>query len=85
MPLAVISIRSRHSRRALVIHRSAIAFARGAWTGVLMIRTPAAANTASKAAVNLASRSRIRNSARPPVSEAHRQVAGLLGHPLPVG
>jgi hypothetical protein len=53
----VISIRSRHSRRALEIHRSAIAFARGARTAVLIIRTPAAASTASKAAVNLASRS----------------------------
>jgi hypothetical protein len=29
----VISIRSRHSRRALAIHLSAIAFARGARTG----------------------------------------------------
>ena len=34
---------------------------RGACTGVLMMRTPTAANTASKAAVNLASRSRMRN------------------------
>jgi hypothetical protein len=34
----VISIRSRHSRLALAIQRSAIAFARGARTGVLMIR-----------------------------------------------
>ena len=41
--------------------RSAIAFARGARTGVLMIRMSMAANTASKAAVNLLSRSRIRN------------------------
>ena len=31
------------------IQRSAIAFARGAWTGVLMIRTPGAVKTASKA------------------------------------
>jgi len=30
-------MRSVHSRRALAIHRSQIAFARGAWTGVLMI------------------------------------------------
>lgn len=51
-------LRSRHSRRALEIHRSATAFAR---TGVLMIRTPTAANTTSRAAVNLAPRSRIRN------------------------
>ncbi|MGH3290075.1 MAG: hypothetical protein ACRDPD_36245 [Streptosporangiaceae bacterium] len=33
-----MSIRSRHSRRALEIHRSAIAVARGDLTGVLMIR-----------------------------------------------
>jgi MmyB-like transcription regulator ligand binding domain len=46
----VISIRSRHSRRALAIQRSAIAFARGACTGVLMIRTPIAVKTASKEA-----------------------------------
>ena len=38
--------------------RSAIALARGARTGVLMMPTSMAAKTASKAAVNLASRSR---------------------------
>jgi hypothetical protein len=32
VPFAVISIRSRHSRRALAIQRSAIEFARGART-----------------------------------------------------
>ena len=57
----MISIRSRHSRRALAIHLSAIAFARGARTGALMIRTPTAASTASNAVVNLASRSLIKN------------------------
>jgi hypothetical protein len=41
-------------------HRSAYPFARGARGGVLTVSTPAAANTASNAAVNLASRSRIR-------------------------
>jgi hypothetical protein len=46
---------------ALATQRSAIAFAGGARTGVLMIRIPAAANTASKAAVNLAPRSRIKS------------------------
>ena len=61
VPFAGYQPRSRHSRRALAIQRSAIAFARGAWTGDLMIRIPAAASTASKAAVNLVSRSRIRN------------------------
>jgi hypothetical protein len=71
---------------ALAIHLSAIAFAQGARTGVLMIRTPAAVSTASNAAVNLASRSRIRNF-KPvnPVFEVHQRVAGLLGHPLPRG
>ncbi len=36
--------------------RSHMAFARGARTGVLMILVPSAAKTASKEAVNLASR-----------------------------
>ena len=44
--------------------RSAIAFARGARTGVLMILMSMAVKTASKAAVNLASRSRMRNRKR---------------------
>jgi len=48
--------------------RSAIALARGARTGVLMMPTSMAAKTASKAAVNLASRSRIRNRSRGPAS-----------------
>ena len=47
-----------------------------------MIRTPAAASTASNAAVNLASRSRIKNFKGRPVFEVHQQVPGLLGHPL---
>ena len=46
---------------ALAIQRSAIAFARGARTGVLMIRTAAEVNTASNAAVNLVSRSLTKN------------------------
>ena len=41
--------------------RSANALARGARTGVRMIRMPSERNTSSKLAVNLASRSRIRN------------------------
>lgn len=48
--------------------RSAIALARGARTGVLMILTSRAANTASNAAVYLASRSRMRNRKRLPAS-----------------
>ena len=42
----------------------------------------APANTASKAAVNLASRSRIKNRYQDGVAaEVHEQVAGLLGDP----
>jgi IstB-like ATP binding protein len=52
---------SRHSRRSVPMNRSAIAFARGARTGVRMIRISAPAKTASNAAVNLLSRSRIKN------------------------
>ena len=66
--------------------RSAMAFARGARTGVRMMRMSAPANTASKAAVNLLSRSRIRNRNRlGVVAEVHEQVAGLLGDPGPGG
>src|SRR5215469_5288979 len=78
----VISIRSRHSRRALAIHLSAIAFARGARTVALMIRTPAAVSTASNAAVNLTSPDKKRE-AGSVILEAHQQVPGLLRHPLP--
>jgi hypothetical protein len=53
--------RSVHSRRALAIQRSQIAFARGARTGVAMTRMPAATKTASNAPVYLASRSLIKN------------------------
>jgi hypothetical protein len=41
--------------------RSAIAFARGSCIGVRMMQMLAPANTASKVAVNLVSRSRIKN------------------------
>ena len=61
---------------ALMIQRSQIAFARGAWTGVLIIRLPAAVKTASKASVYLAPRSLIRNfkpSARAPRSHERAQ------------
>ena len=62
--------------------RSAIALARGARTGVLMMRTSMAVNTASNAAVNLASRSRMRNRKRwPASSRSMSEVAGLLGQP----
>ena len=63
------------------MNRSAIAFARGARTGVRMMRRSAPVNTASKAAVNLLSRSRIKNRLLGAVAELHQQVAGLLGDP----
>jgi hypothetical protein len=61
--------------------RSAIALARGARTGVLSTLTSIAVKTASSAAVNVASRSRMRNRNRRPVVEVHEQVAGLLSQP----
>jgi hypothetical protein len=64
------------------MNRSAIAFARGARTGVKMMRMLAPANTASKAAVNLLSRSRIKEPKLfGAVAEVNKQVAGLLGDP----
>jgi hypothetical protein len=44
-----------HSRRTLPIQRSAIAFARGERTGVLMTLAPSEVNIWSKTHVNLAS------------------------------
>ena len=75
---------SRHSRRSVPMKRSAIAFARGARIGVRMMRMSAPVNTASNAAVNLLSRSRIREP-KPvgAVAEVDEQVAGLLGDPRP--
>jgi hypothetical protein len=55
------STQSRHSSRTVRTQRSANALAFGACTGVVMTRMPSAANTSSKARVNLLSRSRIRN------------------------
>ena len=52
-------MRSRHSRRTVPTNRSAMALARGARTGVRMIRMPSDRKTSSKLAVNLASRSRM--------------------------
>jgi hypothetical protein len=53
------------SRRTVPTHRSASAFARGARTGMRSTPIPAAAKTASNAAVNLVSRSRSTNRNRP--------------------
>src|SRR6266540_1040681 len=52
---------SRHSLRTLRTHRSAIAFARGARTGVLMTRTPSPRTISSNGPENFASRSCNRN------------------------
>jgi len=71
------------SRRRVPIQRSQIAFARGAWMGVLTIWMDSETTTASKLAVYLASRSRIRNPKR--CLQVHEQVMGLLGHPRPSG
>src|ERR1019366_2743725 len=75
--------RSRHSRRTVPTKRSANAFARGAWTGVLMILTPSVWKTSSKPAVNFVARSRTTNLAARDRSIGPAQVAGLLGDPLP--
>jgi hypothetical protein len=45
----------------LLIQRSMIPFARGAWIGVLMICMASLAKTASNVLVNFVSRSRIKN------------------------
>jgi len=53
-------IRSVHSARAVRTNLSAIEFMRGACGAVITTFIPQAVNTASNAAVNLESRSRIR-------------------------
>src|SRR5215468_3105140 len=59
---------SSASRRAEATQRSAIEFARGLRGGVRRTSVPSAASTQSKAAANLASRSRIRKRGRRPRS-----------------
>ena len=76
----MIRMWSRHSRRSVPMNRSAIAFARGARTGVRMIRMSAPVKTASKAAVNLLSRSRIRNRNRSPRSLRSMRAARVLDY-----
>ena len=70
-----------HSRRAVAIHRSQIAFARGAWIGVLIIVMPATVKTASNAPVYVASRSLIKPQAVGSFTEVHERVPGLLHCP----
>jgi hypothetical protein len=76
---AVFTIRtwSSSSRRTLPTKRSAIAFARGARTGIWMTSAPTEVNTASNAETNFASRSRIRNLTRVPASSRWRYRTGI--------
>ena len=79
----MISIRSRHSRQALAIQRSAIAFARGARTGVLMIRTcdrgEHGVERRGELSVPVPDQEL---KALGPIVKVHQQVPGLLDHPL---
>jgi hypothetical protein len=85
MPFPVISVRSRHSRRALPIQRSAIAFARGACTGVLMIRTPMAVNTASKGSELGIAVTDHELEGGGLIAEIHQQIAACWATHAPVG
>jgi len=80
----LISMWSRHSRRSVPMKRSAIALARGARTGVRMMRMSALANGVEgggELAVPVTDQEPEPVGA---VAEVHDQVAGLLGHPRPV-
>ena len=71
-----------HSRRTLKIHLSATALAFGVWGGVRSTVMPAAPKTASKASVNLLSRSRRRKrNLWAAFVQVHQQVPALLRHP----
>jgi hypothetical protein len=76
-----IRIRSRHSRRTVAIHRSINAFARGARTGVRIVRMPSERNTSSNAAVNLLSRSWIRNRIGSPRLRTSERCCAPAGSP----
>ena len=77
-----IKIRSSSSRRNVPIMRSQIAFARGAWGGLVSVRMSCAAKTASNALLNRESRSRRTNlRVLGAVGKVHQQVAGSLGCP----
>jgi hypothetical protein len=75
----MIRRRSSSSRRTVPTKRSAIAFARGARTGVLMTLMSMAVKTASRPAVNLRSRSRIRNRKRRCADSSHDHGADTGG------
>jgi hypothetical protein len=82
----MISIRSSSSRRAVAIHRSAVAFAGGACIGVRRMRMASLLNAASKTLVNLLSRGPDQHrELRRAVAEVHHEVACVLGHPGTAG
>jgi hypothetical protein len=68
-----------HSRRTVPTQRSAIAFARGARAGVLMILMLVEVNTSLMAAVNLVSRSRMRSRNRSAHQQREHGPVGRLG------
>lgn len=71
-----------HSRRTVLTKCSVCVFVRGACGGVRITSMPTAVKTASKPAVNFASRSRSRNRKRVgALVELRQQVAGLLEDP----
>src|SRR6266536_6396332 len=77
-----ISIRSKHSRRALPTHRSMCAFAFGAWTGVSDHPDPVAVEDGVEGATEF----RITVVDQQPgllaaIVEVHQRVARLLQHP----
>jgi hypothetical protein len=75
------SIRSRHSRRALAIQRSAIAFARGARTGVLIVRADCSEHRVERDAELCVPVTDQELQALSMIFKVHQQVPGLLGHP----
>jgi hypothetical protein len=76
----MIRMRSSSSRRRLPTKRSAIALARGASAGVLMIRASTAVNVEGGGELGVAV-SDEKPEAPTGVIEVHAEVAGLLGQP----
>ena len=70
-----------HSRRALPTQRSQIAFARGARTGVVMIRAGRGEDCIERAGVLGIPVSDQELQAVSPVAEVHERVSGLLDRP----
>jgi hypothetical protein len=84
--LEMAAVKDQYSVQQLAadgpIQRSAIAFARGARTGVRRMGMASLVNTASNTPVNLLSRSRIKNvNSSRAVAEVHQKVPCLLGDP----